>query len=147
MKITNIYKTTAALIFLMVAVLWPAVDAWGQVKGDKYEEDYSSDTIQHKPAKWYNIRENIEMSQAAKDMDTFDDDEKMFSPEDNPFIANYPEQEIQAAHTYIDTIYMHPGTSVTLTLPDKLNDVSVRGSVRMGPIGPIILDQMRFGTC
>ena len=130
MKITNIYKTTAALIFLMVAVLWPAVDAWGQVKGDKYEEDYSSDTIQHKPAKWYNIRENIEMSQAAKDMDTFDDDEKMFSPEDNPFIANYPEQEIQAAHTYIDTIYMHPGTSVTLTLPDKLNDVSVRGYQR-----------------
>lgn len=131
MKITNIYKTTAALIFLMVAALWPAAEAWGQaVKGNRYEEDYSSDTIQHKPAKWYNIRENIEMSQAAKDMDTFDDDEKMFSPEDNPFIANYPEEEIQAAHTYIDTIYMHPGTSVTLTLPDKLNDVSVRGYQR-----------------
>lgn len=30
MKITNIYKKTAALIFLMVAALWPAVDAWGQ---------------------------------------------------------------------------------------------------------------------
>ena len=130
MKITNIYKTTAALIFLMVAILAPVQEAWGQVTGNKYKEDYSSDTIQHKPAKWYNIRENIEMSQAAKDMDTFDDDEKMFSPEDNPFIANYPENEIQAAHTYIDTIYMHPGTSVTLTLPDKLNDVSVRGYQR-----------------
>ena len=136
MKITNIYKTTAALIFLMVAALWPVAEAWGQaVKGNRYQSFYGSvttynKTIQHKPAKWYNIRENIEMSQAAKDMDTFDDDEKMFSPEDNPFIANYPENEIQAAHTYIDTIYMHPGTSVTLTLPDKLNDVSVRGYQR-----------------
>ena len=37
MKITNIYKTTAALIFLMVAALWPAAEAWGQaVKGNKY---------------------------------------------------------------------------------------------------------------
>ena len=34
MKITNIYKTTAALIFLMVAALWPAAEAWGQVNGD-----------------------------------------------------------------------------------------------------------------
>ena len=271
MKITNIYKTTAALIFLMVAALWPAAEAWGQVKGDKYErvkkyyatvddgstdklqkvfdgdepdtwwnavkagtreiivdfneekelaiikyhgggngqemalrplqvkvyfsldgsswddvynfneidrkemnqtlsipvesrrkaryfklvlvpgkkndgsdeslalnemwfydsdnieikikepENYPIGTIKHKPAKWYDIRDNIGMSQAAKDMDTFDDDEKMFSPEDNPFIANYPEKEIQAAHTYIDTIYMHKGTSITLTLPDYLN--------------------------
>lgn len=280
MKITNIYKTTAALIFLMVAALWPAAEAWGQEYGDKYEEvkkyyatvddgstdklqkvfdgdepgswwnavkagtreiivdfneekelaiikyhgggngqemalrplqvkvyfsldgsswddvynfneidrtvmnqilsipvesrkkaryfklvlvpgkkndgsdeslalnemwfydsdnieikikepeNYPIGTIKHKPAKWYDIRDNIGMSQAAKDMDTFDDDEKMFSPEDNPFIANYPEKEIQAAHTYIDTIYMHPGKSVTLTLPDKLNDVSVRGYQR-----------------
>ena len=87
-------------------------------------------TIKHKPAKWYDIRDNIGMSQAAKDMDTFDDNKKMFSPEDNPYIENYPEEEIQAAHTYIDTIYMHPGKSVTLTLPDKLNDVSVRGYQR-----------------
>lgn len=87
----------------------------------KEPENYPIGTIKHKPAKWYDIRDNIGMSQAAKDMDTFDDDEKMFSPEDNPFIANYPEKEIQAAHTYIDTIYMHKGTSITLTLPDYLN--------------------------
>lgn len=36
MKITNIYKTTAALIFLMVAALWPVAEAWGQVSGNKY---------------------------------------------------------------------------------------------------------------
>lgn len=39
MKITNIYKTTAALFFLMAAALWPAVDALGQVKGDKYVKE------------------------------------------------------------------------------------------------------------
>lgn len=33
---TNIYKTTAALIFLMVAALWPAAEAWGQVTGNRY---------------------------------------------------------------------------------------------------------------
>lgn len=36
MKITNIYKTTAALIFLMVAALWPAAEAWGQEAENKY---------------------------------------------------------------------------------------------------------------
>lgn len=276
MKITNIYKKTAALFFLMAAALWPAVDAWGQVTGDKYQsyfpfmentsikvlgangtdataqqgceigyiidndrsdytywkalehEDitviirfptacsvsgfelmqgggeagraskivmsYSNSqstneneieyiegktfdnldvtqrtqqlsfdepvigthfkfvltpnendqqaticlheisfkpgdlpTINHKPAKWYDLRgENTNASTG----DTFSQDEKWFTPEDNEFIENYPVQQIQAAHTYIDTIYMHPGTSVDLTLPDKLNDVSVRGYQR-----------------
>ena len=37
MKITNIYKTTAALIFLMVAILAPVQEAWGQVTEDRYE--------------------------------------------------------------------------------------------------------------
>ena len=39
MKITNIYKTTAALIFLMVASLALPTGAWGQVKGDKYVKE------------------------------------------------------------------------------------------------------------
>lgn len=257
MKITNIYKTTAALFFLMVAALWPVAEAWGQVKGNRYSSvvdysqisinNYSADSyvsyvdrifdnntnnyatissgetgtitvnlsnvadriilnfysgrrtyytpqtisvlndknvvigsasgigdntsctidlyqssgptitlkitakdgwdandtrimgitfqakgvvpsIQHKSAKWFELRNDI--SEAAKNMDTFEDTTKMFTPEDNPFIQYYPEKEIQAAHTYIDTIYMHPGTSVTLTLPDKLKNVSVRGYQR-----------------
>ena len=33
------YKKTAALFFLMVAVLWPVADAWGQVTGDKYVKE------------------------------------------------------------------------------------------------------------
>lgn len=277
MKITNIYKTTAALIFLMVAALWPAAEAWGQVKGDQYriklnpdvdnikartdkkdepagdysdnngtayiedafdgdintwwmssqpgkdiniyipfasiqtiqslhfqragtqgrrekrvevykssdgtnwgspvktfENDennlrlgncdyyldepvstqylrlclvnqgdteplvvneitiygpgeYSANTIKHKSAKWHDLRDGYTNESTG---DTFSEDEKWFTPEDNLFIQNYPVKEIQAAHTYIDTIYMHPGTSVTLTLPDKLNDVSVRGYQR-----------------
>lgn len=89
--------------------------------------EYSNITINHKPAKWYDLRgENTNASTG----DTFSQDEKWFTPDDNEFIKNYPVRQIQAAHTYIDTIYMHPGTSVTLTLPDKLNDVSVRGYQR-----------------
>lgn len=279
MKITNIYKKTAALFFLMVAALWPAAEAWGQVKGDQYriklnpdvdnikartdegkpagdysengrtayireafdgdinntwwmssqsgkdiniyipfasiqtiqslhfqragtqgrrekkvevykssdgtnwgspvktfENDdynlklgncdyyldepvstqylrlrlvnqgdteplvvneitiygpgeYSANTIKHKHAKWHDLRGNYTNESTG---DTFSEKEEWFTPGDNPFISNYPEngRKIQAAHTYIDTIYMHPGTSVDLTLPDKLNDVSVRGYQR-----------------
>ena len=90
--------------------------------------DYSDKTILHKHPKWFDLRSGI--SEAAKNMDTFEDETKMFTPVDNPFIQNYPVQKIQAAHTYIDTIYMHPGTSVDLTLPDKLDNVSVRGYQR-----------------
>lgn len=86
-------------------------------------------TIKHRGAKWFDLRGNYTNESTG---DTFSQDEEWFTPEDNPFISNYPEngRKIQAAHTYIDTIYMHPGTSVTLTLPDKLNDVSVRGYQR-----------------
>ena len=93
-----------------------------------YSRIYSDNRILHKHPKWFELRNGI--SEVAKNMDTFEDVTKMFTPKDNPFIQYYPVGEIQAAHTYIDTIYMHPGTSVTLTLPDKLNDVSVRGYQR-----------------
>lgn len=93
-----------------------------------YSRIYSDNRILHKHPKWFELRNGI--SEVAKNMDTFEDATKMFTPKDNPFIQYYPVGEIQAAHTYIDTIYMHPGTSVTLTLPDKLNDVSVRGYQR-----------------
>lgn len=84
--------------------------------------------IKHKPAKWYDLRGSNTNKSTG---DTFSGDEEWFTPQDNPFINNYPVKQIQAAHTYIDTIYMHPGTSVTLTLPDKLNkNSSVRGYQR-----------------
>lgn len=39
------------------------------------------------------------MSQASKDMDTFDD-------ETSSFKNTYTDKDIQAAHTYIDTLYV-----------------------------------------
>lgn len=113
MKITNIYKKTAALFFLMAAALWPAVDALGQVVGNKYDETYAGETITHKAAKWFDLRSGI--SDAAKAMDTFDDETKMFTLQDST-------TQVQAAHTYLDTIYVHKGTSVSLEIPDKLKD-------------------------
>lgn len=268
MKITNIYKTTAALIFLMVAALWPAAEAWGQVTGDKYErvkkyyatvddgstdklqkvfdgdepgtwwnavkagtreiivdfneekelaiikyhgggngqemalrplqvkvyfsldgsswddvynfneidrkmmnqtlsipvesrkkaryfklvlvpgkkndgsdeslalnemwfygsdnneikikepENYPIGTIKHKPAKWHDLRGSYSNESTG---DTFSEKEKMFDLKDNPLIVASNLDPIQATHTMIDTIYMHKGTSITLTLPDYLN--------------------------
>lgn len=247
MKITNIYKTTAALIFLMVAALWPAAEAWGQaVKGDQYQtyfpfnnaqaickdpgenghrisghiidnnEDtywrasasnkeitvelklnspctvltfelmqgggeagraskivmsYSTDgqnydgekifdnldaslriqqlsfdspvtgthfkfvltphegaticlheirfkagdlpTIEHKPAKWYDLRGS---NTNASTGDTFQDNTGEVR-HNGMFHGTLFDEYIQAAHTYIDTIYMHKGTSIQLVLP------------------------------
>lgn len=73
-------------------------------------------TIRHKPAKWHVLRENL--SQAAKDMDTFDDG----ILEDTIQFPGIDEYTVQAAHTLVDTIYVHKGSSVRLTLPDRLNE-------------------------
>lgn len=74
--------------------------------------DLTSTSIQHKPAKWYDLRKTMSINAA----DNFDEDESL-----SMNIAYDNQTEIQAAHTLIDTIYVHAGTSVTLTLPDYLN--------------------------
>lgn len=78
--------------------------------------DYINKIIQHKPAKWHDLRSSLNISQAAKDMDTFNDmilwDQIKF-----PGMENY---QVQSAHTLIDTIYVHKGSSVRLNLPDRL---------------------------
>lgn len=71
--------------------------------------------IRHKHAKWYELREGVD--EASKLQDTFSDTNPMVKPADNPFISEY-EEAIQSAHIYLDTIYMHRGTSIELTLPD-----------------------------
>lgn len=76
-------------------------------------------TIQHKQAKWFDLRSQI--SEAAKAMDTFDDEV--------PWYAG-PQGNIQASHIYMDTIYVHKGTSVALTLPDRLTESSVQSYQR-----------------
>ena len=97
MKITNIYKTTAALA-LMVAALWPAAEAWGQ----RYDNRYEDYTIKHKPAKWHGMRSG------GNFVDTFDDEHPTFK---NAGV------DIQSTHTYVDTLYVKKGSQVTLWLP------------------------------
>lgn len=74
--------------------------------------DMASISIKHKPAKWYDLRKTMSINAA----DNFDEDESL-----SMNIAYDNRTKIQAAHTLIDTIYVHAGTSVTLTLPDYLN--------------------------
>ena len=111
MKITNIYKTTAALA-LMAASLALPTGAWGQVKGDKYKSSYtygsftvttSDKTIQHKAAKWHGMRSG------GNFVDTFDDTQY--------FTSGDSSTQIQATHTYVDTLYVKKGSQVTLWLP------------------------------
>lgn len=81
-------------------------------------------TIQHKYAKWYNLR------QGSNYEDDFDEKNKMFdtSADWRPGIAH---TSIQATHTYIDTIYAHRGSTVQLTLPDYLKeDISIQSYQR-----------------
>lgn len=74
--------------------------------------DMASISIKHKPAKWYDLRKTMSINAA----DNFDEDESL-----SMNIAYDNQTKIQAAHTLIDTIYVHAGTSVTLTLPNYLN--------------------------
>ena len=71
-------------------------------------------SVQHKPAKWYDLRNTLTINNAADD---FDDDESLAM-----HAAYDGKTPIQSAHTLIDTIYVHRGTNVTLTLPDYLGN-------------------------
>lgn len=104
------YKKTAALIFLMVAALWPAADALGQVKGNKYNEKYKNYTINHKPAKWHKLREQS----GNRFVDDFSVGEKFFTYNNGTQTLTY-----QAAHTIVDTLYVRKGSSIVLALPDR----------------------------
>lgn len=102
MKTNNlIYKALSLVALLCMG----QTAAWAQ---NNINNDYRNYTIQHKRAKWYNLRETI--GESAKALDTFNDDEKMFR-------NKYTGTEIQAAHTYYDTLYVRKGDNVTLTLP------------------------------
>lgn len=101
MKTNNlIYKALSLVALLCLG----QTAAWAQ----NINDNYRNYTIQHKQAKWYNLRATI--GESAKALDTFNDDEKMFR-------NKYTGTEIQAAHTYYDTLYVRKGKDVTLTLP------------------------------
>lgn len=105
------YKHNLYTFLILFCAMFVAQNVVAQVTGDKYNETNASVTITHKAAKWFDLRSGI--SDAAKAMDTFDDETKMFTLQDGT-------TEVQAAHTYLDTIYVHKGTSVSLEIPDKL---------------------------
>lgn len=86
------------------------------INKDEYTfSDIDQVSIQHKAAKWFDLRSEI--SEAAKNMDTFNDETMWYT---SPIGTN-----IQASHVYMDTIYIHKGSSVNLVVPDKLNNSSV----------------------
>lgn len=68
-------------------------------------------SIQHKPAKWYDLREKLQINAA----DNFDEDRSL-----SMHLAYDGQTQIQSAHTLVDTLYVHRGSKVTLTLPDYL---------------------------
>lgn len=111
----RIYSWSPDRILLICCALFVTLNSAAQVKGNKYKEANASVVITHKAAKWFDLRTNI--SEAAQAMDTFEDGTRMFTLQDGIM-------EIQAAHTYMDTIYVHKGTSISLEIPDKLGSQS-----------------------
>ena len=123
---------TKVVALIMVATLSGMMPVNAQVKGNKYLESYRSGwttvntakiEIKHKPAKWFEIRKNIGMSDAAKNMDTFNDEQSMFEADMSST------EKLQASHVYVDTLYIPKGTSVQLTLPtvsNQNNNLSTR---------------------
>ncbi len=121
------------LLFLLVlgwADCAVAQVSWsGPKKGDYYINDYKDKKILHKHSKWYDFRDQVD--EGSKAQDSFNDELKMFTTSGNHLIPDFPIDSIQAAHTYIDTIYMHRGQTVRLVVPDFLgNALSARSYQR-----------------
>lgn len=77
------------------------------------DEPYSSYSIQHKDAKWFDLQESLGLSNQS--VGSFDHDTPRFDP-----AMSTATEGLQAAHTYIDTIYVHKGSRVLLSLPTSL---------------------------
>lgn len=75
------------------------------------QEQYA--TIQHKPSKWIDLKNSKGLSDES--VGSFNYDEPWFTS----VMSNNPDAKLQAAHTYIDTIYVHKGSTVDLALPTK----------------------------
>ncbi len=116
-------RLTVLLLFLTLA----CSGVWAQaVTGDFYGTSFtptggsainntSTITIQHHPAMWYSFRNQLTEDQ--KKLDTFDDD--------GQWTTTMNGTQIQAAHVFVDTIYMHKGDTIHLVLPytDDLEQV------------------------
>ena len=78
----------------------------------QYENVETVGTIQSKRAKWFDIASDLNLS--SQSLGTFDADQEYFNA-----AMSAGSNRIQAAHTYIDTIYVHKGTTVNLQIPTQ----------------------------
>lgn len=67
-------------------------------------------TIQHKDAKWFDLKEKLVLDNDA--VGSFNYDQRRFTAD-----MSVASEGLQATHTYIDTIYVHKGSNVKLILP------------------------------
>lgn len=96
-------KTNYRIIVLsLIALIVSMQEGWGQDVdlpiGNLYNDTYKDIPIQHRAPKWNATTDGMMT---------------------NPWQAS---EQIQKAHIYVDTIYMRKGTSIKLTLPDKMGN-------------------------
>ena len=76
-------------------------------------------TIQHKKAKWHDLRTGSNF------VDSFSDDIEFFLTENNLPDNIEKQPQIQATHTIVDTLYAKKGTNIILALPDRQGGINV----------------------
>ncbi len=96
-------------VIIWVLLLFPLQKSWGQNGG---YQDYGSYSIQTKAAKWHDLQKEYQISAADR-----------FEGVEFWEIAG---GKVQGAHTSVDTLYVHAGTQIPLSLPDKLDDYSIK---------------------
>ena len=89
--------------------------AWAQVTQNRYTDERGGNaTIQHRRAKWFDLMED--QGHNKQSLGTFDSEMPFFDA------IMSSGSEIQAAHTYIDTLYVHKGSTIELTVPTKMGN-------------------------
>lgn len=68
-------------------------------------------TVQHKDPKWFTLMDGKNLDELG----SFQHDQPRF----DAVMSSTTDTKLQASHTIIDTIYMHKGSSTTLTLPTQ----------------------------
>lgn len=91
-------------VIIWVLLLFPLQKSWGQSGGYFNYEDIE---IRTKAAKWHDLQKEFQISAA----DRFDGVE----------FWEIAGGKVQGTHTSVDTLYVHAGTTLLLSLPDKLN--------------------------
>ena len=99
----------------------------------------SSATIQHKDAKWFDLKENLGLDNDA--VGSFNYDQRRF-----PADMSVASEGLQATHTYIDTIYVHKGSNVKLILHQAFGLIS-DGTVTAQTIHSRQTAVTEFTTC